>query len=77
MSNLQLNEISDSSEKLPPTVRLTLPQTAVRSIGDLRIVETLDEFQSTTNPPLPFHTKHIMIFSSMLVLGMIRLKRPT
>ena len=36
------------SEKLPPTVKLTLLQTAVRSINDLRIVETLDEFQSTT-----------------------------
>ena len=45
----QLVEISDDSEKLPPTVKLTLLQTAVRSINDLRIVETLDEFQSTTN----------------------------
>ena len=44
----QLGEISDDSEKLPPTVKLTLFQTAVRSINDLRIVETLDEFQSTT-----------------------------
>ena len=44
----QLKEISEDSEKLPPTVQLTLLQTAVRSINDLRIVETLDEFQSTT-----------------------------
>ena len=43
----QLDEISDDSEKLPLTVKLTLLQTAVRSINDLRIVETLDEFQST------------------------------
>ena len=40
----QLDEIFDDSEKLPPTVKLTLLQTAVRSINDLRIVETLDEF---------------------------------
>ena len=33
---------------LPPTVKLTLLQAAVRSINDLRVVETLDEFQSTT-----------------------------
>ena len=45
---MQLDEISEDSEKLPPTVKLTLQQTAVRSINDLRIVETLDEFQSTT-----------------------------
>ena len=44
----QLDEISEDSEKLPPTVKLTLLQTAVRSINDLRIVEFLDEFQSTT-----------------------------
>ena len=45
----QLDEISDDSEKLPPTVKQFLLQTAVRSINDLRIVETLDEFQSTTH----------------------------
>ena len=44
----QLDEISEDSEKLPPAVKLTLLQTAVRTINDLRIVETLDEFQSTT-----------------------------
>ena len=44
----QLEEISEDSEKLPPTVKLTLLPTAVRSINDLRIVETLDEFQNTT-----------------------------
>ena len=44
----QLEEISEDSEKLPPTVKLTLLQTAVRSINDIRFVETLDEFQSTT-----------------------------
>ena len=44
----QLHEISEDSEKLPSTVKLTLLQTDVRSINDLRIVGTLDEFQSTT-----------------------------
>ena len=45
----QLEELSEDDERLPPTVKLTLLQTAVRSINDLRIVETLDEFQSTTH----------------------------
>ena len=44
----QLDEISVDSEKLLPTVKFTLLQTDVRSINDPRIVETLDEFQSTT-----------------------------
>ena len=57
----QLDEISDDSEKLPPTVKLTLLQTAVRSINDLRIVETLDEVQSATHghgssTSLSYHT---------------------
>ena len=45
----QLDEISDDSEKHPPTAKLTLLQTAVSNINDLRIVETLDEFLSTTH----------------------------
>ena len=44
----QLDKISDDSEKVPPTVKLTLLQTAVRSINDLRYFETLDEFLRTT-----------------------------
>ena len=59
----QLDEISEDSEKLPPTAKLTLLQTAVKSINDV-------------DPPLPYLIKPIMIYSSMLVLGMIRLKRP-
>ena len=43
-----LDEISEDSEKLPPTVKLALLQTAVRSINDLRVVETFDEFQNNT-----------------------------
>ena len=45
----QLEGISEDDERLPPSVILTLLQTAVRSINDLRIVETLNEFQSTNH----------------------------
>ena len=44
----QLDEICDESEKSPAPVKLTFLQNAVRSINDLRIAETLGEFQSTT-----------------------------
>ena len=44
----QFEEITEDDEMLPPNVKLTLLQTAVRSINDHRIVETLDEFQNTT-----------------------------
>ena len=45
----QLEEISDPAEQFPPQIKLQLLQNAVRPINDLRIVETLDEFQSHNN----------------------------
>ena len=44
----QLEGISDPPEHFPPQIKLQLLQNAVRPINDLRIVETLDEFQSIT-----------------------------
>ena len=44
----QLEEISDPAEHFPPQIKLQLLQNAVRPIDDLRIVETLHEFQSIT-----------------------------
>ena len=44
----QLEEISEESEHFPPQFKLQLLQNAVRPINDLRIVETLDKFQSIT-----------------------------
>ena len=44
----QLEAISEESEHFPPQIKLQLLQNAVRLINDLRIVETLDEFQSIT-----------------------------
>ena len=44
----QLEEISDPSEHFPPQIKLQLLRSAVRPMHDLRIVETLDEFQSIT-----------------------------
>ena len=43
-----LEEISDPSEHFSPQIKLQLLQNEVRPINDLRIVETLDEFQSIT-----------------------------
>ena len=44
----QLEEISEESEHFPPQIKLQLLQKAVRPINDLKIMETLDEFQSIT-----------------------------
>ena len=72
----QLEEISEDSERLPPTVKLTLLQTAVRSINDLRIVETLDEFQSTTHGHGTSTSLSYDTYYDLLINACVRLKRP-
>ena len=44
----QLAELSHPAEHFPPQIKLQLLQNAVRPIDDLKIVETVDEFQSIT-----------------------------
>ena len=48
ITKVQLEEISDPAERFPPQIKLQMLQKAVRPIDDLRIVKTLDEFQSIT-----------------------------
>ena len=73
----QLDKISEDSEKLPPTVKLTLLQTAVRSIkGLLKLWMSSKAPPMDMDPPLPCPMKPTMIYSSMPVLGMTKLKRP-
>ena len=45
----QLDEVSPSEESLPYTTRLTLLQTAVHNIPELRMVETMEEFISLSS----------------------------
>ena len=73
----QLDEISDDSDKLPPTVKLTLLQTVIRSIkisGLLKLWMSSRIPPMDMDPPHPPHTKPIMIYLLMHVLGMIKLK---
>ena len=76
----QLDEISDDSEKLPPTVKLTLLQTA----AEASMISGLLKLRMNSRvPPMdmdPSHLSHpkpILISLSMLVLGMIKPKRST
>ena len=68
----QLDEISDDIEQLPPTVKLTLLQTAVRCINDLRIVETLDEFQSTTHGQGSSTSLSYQTYYDLLIIACVR-----
>ena len=73
----QLEEISEDDERLPPSVKLTLLQTAVRSINDLRIVETLDEFQSTTYGHGPSTSLSYDTYYDLLINACIRYDKTT
>ena len=44
----QLDEVTPLQEHLPHSVRLTLLHTAVRSVPELRIIETMEEYMSLT-----------------------------
>ena len=68
----QLNEISDDSEKLSPTKKYTLLQTAVRSIDDLRIVEPLDEFQCTIQGHKSSTSLSYQTFYDLLINAFVR-----
>ena len=45
----QLDELTPFGEQSPHSVRLTLLQTPVRSVPELRIVETMEEYMSLTH----------------------------
>ena len=45
----QLDEVSPPEESLPYTTRLTLLQTAIHNISELRMVETMEEFISLSS----------------------------
>ena len=45
----QLDELTPLNEQLPQSVRLTLLQTAVRSVPELEIMEAMEEYMSLTH----------------------------
>ena len=73
---IQLDESSEASELFSPAVKLILLQNAVRNITDLRIVETLDEFQYTPqghekSTNLKYETYYDLLINAY-VLGMTK-----
>ena len=77
----QLEKISDPSEHFPPQIKLQLLQNAVRCIGDLRIVETLDEFQSITtgygrSSSLKYQTYYDLLINACIRYEVTSTKHP-
>ena len=71
----RLDELTDLSETMPDSIKMTLLQNVVKDISQVSIVETLDEYTSTTSGDGSFTHLNIQptsISSSMLVLGMMQ-----
>ena len=71
----KLEEISEESEHFPPQIKLQLLQNAVRQINDLRIVETLDEFQSITTGYGRSSSLKYQIYYDLLINACVRYDR--
>ena len=66
----QLDEVSPPEESLPYTTRLTLLQTAVHNIPELRMVETMVEFislSSTTPGPTMGYDNYITLLQNACI----------
>ena len=70
-----LEEISDTAEHFPPQIKLELLQNAVRPLDDLRIVETLDEFQSITTGNGRSSSLKYQIYYDLLINACVRYDR--
>ena len=69
----QLDEVSPPEESLPYTTRLTLLQTAIHNIPELRMVETMEEFislSSSTPGPTMGYDNYLTLLQ-LHALGMI------
>ena len=71
----RLDELTDLSERMPDSIKMPLLQNAVKDIPQLSIVETLNEYTSTTSEgmghSLTSITHPTTTSSSMHVFGMM------
>ena len=71
----QLEEISEESKHFPPQIKIQLLQNAVRPINDLRIVETLDEYQSITTGYGRSSSRKYQTYYDLLINACVRYDR--
>ena len=73
----QLDEVSPPEESLPYTTGLTLLQTAVHNIPELRMVETMEEFISlSSSMDLPWDKTTTSLYSKMLASDIKHVEKP-
>ena len=77
----QLDEVSPPEESLPYTTRLTLLQTAVHNIPELRMVETMEEFislsSSTPGPTMDYDNYLTLLQNACIMYDSNHTSRPS
>ena len=68
----RLDELTDLSERMPDSIKMALLQNAVRDIPQLSIVETLDEYTSTTSGDGSFTHLNYSSYYNLLINTCVR-----
>ena len=68
----RLDELTDLSERMPDSIKMTLLQNAVKDIPQLSIVETLDEYTSTTSGDGSFTHHNYLSYYNVLIDACVR-----
>ena len=63
----RLDELADLSERMPDSIKMALLQNAVKVIPQLSIVETLDEYTSTTSGDGSFTHLNYLSYYNLLI----------
>ena len=68
----RLDELTDLSERMPDSIKMALLQNAVKDIPQLSIVETLDEYTSTTSGDGSFTHLNYLSYYNLLINACVR-----
>ena len=68
----RLNELTDLSERMPDSIKMALLKNAVKDIPQLSIVDTLDEYTSTTSGSGSFTHLNYSSYYNLLINTCVR-----
>ena len=68
----RLDELTDLSERMPDSIKMALLQNAVKDIPQLNLVETLDEYTSTTSGDGSFTHLNYLSYYNLLINACVR-----
>ena len=68
----RLDELADISERMPDSIKMALLQNAVKDIPQLSIVETLDDYTSTTSGDGSFTHLNYLSYYNLLINACVR-----